>query len=169
MKKQANPQTGPKPSRPRIPALYGIPKDKKGLLPWSHVAERMAKAMHYWVSTTSPDRHPHATPVDGVWLEDALYFGGSEETRRSRNLAANPAVCIHLESGSDVIIMHGEAIALGKPERTLAVRLSEASVAKYGYGPSPEDYGSMPGSYIFRPSVVMAWSQFPKDATRWEF
>src|SRR5687768_3182446 len=77
----------PRASRPQIPADYGIPKSKKGLLPWSHVTERMTRAMHYWVCTISPDGHPHAMPVDGLWLDDRLYFGGSPQTRRNRNLA----------------------------------------------------------------------------------
>jgi nitroimidazol reductase NimA-like FMN-containing flavoprotein (pyridoxamine 5'-phosphate oxidase superfamily) len=151
-----------------MPPGYGIPKDKKGLLPWSHVTERMAEAMHYWVCTVSPDGRPHATPVDGLWLDDQLYFGGSPQTRRNRNLAANPAVCIHLESGMDVVILHGEAHELRAPDRSLTTRLAEASAKKYGWAPKPEDIGAG-GTYVFRPRVVLAWKQFPKDATRWQF
>ena len=164
-KKQASRKVGPTTSRPHIPG-YGIPKDKKGLLPWSHVTERMAQAQHYWVCTVSPDGRRHATPVDGLWLEDQLYFGGSPQTRRSRNLAANPAVCVHLESGTDVVILHGDAHELRAPDQSLTARLAEASVKKYGYRPKPEDFGAG-GTYVVRPRVVFAWKQFPKDATRW--
>jgi len=167
-KKTANPQVGPTASRPHMPG-YGIPTDKKGLLPWSHVTERMARAQHYWIATVSPDGRPHATPVDGLWLEDQLYFGGSPETRRNRNLAENPAVCVHLESGIDVVILHGEAHELRAPDRSLAIRLSEGSIKKYGYGPKPEEYEKADGVYCFRPRLVFAWKQFPKDATRWTF
>ncbi len=168
-RQQANPEGGPTAGRPQMPGDYSIPKDKKGLLPWSHVTERMAKAMHYWVCTVSPDGRPHATPVDGLWLEDQLYFGGSPGTRRNRNLAANPAVCVHLESGADVVILHGDAHELRAPDRSLSVRLSEASVKKYGYGPKPEEYGKTPGVFVLRPRMVLAWKNFPKDATRWRF
>jgi hypothetical protein len=82
-------------------------------------------------------------------------------------LAANPAVCIHLESGSDVVILHGEA-HLHPPDRALAMRLAEASAEKYGYAPKPEEYEAG-GVHVFRPRVVFAWAQFPKDATRWQF
>lgn len=99
----------PKASRPRIPREYGVTRDKKGLLPWSHVNERMTKAKQYWVCTVSPEGRPHATPVDGLWLDGRLYFGGSPKTRWMRNVAANPAVSIHLESASEVIILEGEA------------------------------------------------------------
>jgi hypothetical protein len=166
-KKQASREAGPTADRPHIPG-YGIPKDKKGLLPWSHVAERMDKAMHYWICTVSPDGRPHSTPVDGLWIDDRLYFGGSPQTRRNRNLAANPAVCIHLESGSDVVILHGDAQELRAPDPSLAARLIEASTKKYGFAPKPEDFAAG-GTYEFRPRLVLAWKQFPKDATRWRF
>ncbi|MGH2522181.1 MAG: pyridoxamine 5'-phosphate oxidase family protein [Anaerolineales bacterium] len=168
-KKQPADRAGaPVASRPHIPAIYGVPKSKTELLPWSHVAERMAQAQHYWICTVSPDGRPHATPVDGLWLDDQLYFGGSPQTRRQRNLAANPAVCVHLTGGADVVILHGEAHELRPPERALTLRLAQASVEKYGYGPTPEEYEAN-GVYVFRPWVVFAWAQFPRDATRWRF
>jgi nitroimidazol reductase NimA-like FMN-containing flavoprotein (pyridoxamine 5'-phosphate oxidase superfamily) len=168
-KKQVKQETGPQAGRPHMPRDYGIPKDTKGLLPWSHVSERMSEAMHYWICTVSPDGRPHATPVDGLWLDDRLYFGGSPQTRRHRNLAANPAVCVHLESGMDVVILRGDAHELCAPDRALAIRLSEASVKKYGWGLKPEEYEKGEGVFVFRPRVVLAWKQFPKDVTRWQF
>ncbi|QQS45518.1 MAG: pyridoxamine 5'-phosphate oxidase family protein [Acidobacteriota bacterium] len=157
---------GPIADRPEISG-YGIPKGKKGLLPWSHVSDRLEKALHYWVCTVGPQGEPHATPVDGLWIDGELYFGGSPTTRRNRNLSKNPAVCVHLESGSDVVILQGEAHELKNPERSLTTMLSEESKKKYGYGPAPEDYEKLAGVYIFRPRKVLAWSNFPKDATRW--
>ncbi|MFN7948344.1 MAG: pyridoxamine 5'-phosphate oxidase family protein [Blastocatellia bacterium] len=167
--KQSVQTSGPLVSRPVMPKDYGIPKDKKGLLPWSHVTERMQAAKVYWVCTVSPDGHPHATPVDGVWVDDRLYFGGSPRTRRHRNLAANPAACIHLESGSDVVILHGEARELHAPARTLTTRLAAASKEKYGYAFTPEQYETMPGVLEFSPRLVLAWKEFPKDVTRFQF
>jgi hypothetical protein len=156
---------GPRASRPQIPADYGVPMDTQGLLPWSHVTEHMALAMHYWVCTVSPAGRPHATPVDGLWLDDRLYFGGSPQTRRNRNLAANPAVCVHVERGADVIVLQGAA-QLHTPDRAIATRLAQASTQKYGYAPQPEEYQAG-GVHVFRPQIVLAWTQFPKDATRW--
>jgi len=166
-KNQANPANNPIVSRPRIPAEYGIPKDNKGLLSWSHVTERMTQALHYWICTVGSDGRPHVTPVDGLWFNNQLYFSGSPQTRRNRNLAANQAVSVHLDGGSDVVILHGEARLL-KPDHALALQLTKTSAEKYGYGPSPEDYEKM-GVYIFRPRRVLAWKQFRKDATRWQF
>jgi hypothetical protein len=157
----------PSVSRPKIPAEYGIPKNNKGLLPWSHVTERMTQAMHYWICTVGSDSHPHVTPVDGLWFDDKLYFGGSPQTRRNRNLMTNPAVTVHLDSSDDVVIMHGD-VHLHIPDHELAVRLAKASTKKYGYAPNPEDYQTS-GIQIFHPLVVFAWKQFPNDVTRWQF
>jgi len=165
-KKQADPEVGPTAGRPHIPG-YGVPEDKKGLLPWSHVTERMGKSMHYWICTVGADGRPHATPVDGLWLDDQLYFGGSPRSRRYRNLAANPAVCVHLENGLDVVILQGDAHELRAANASLTLRLAEASRKKYGFAPKPEEYGAG-GVHVFRPRVVLAWKQFPKDATRWQ-
>jgi hypothetical protein len=154
-------------SRPRIPTEYGIPKNNKGLLPWSHVTERMTQAMHYWICTVDMKGRPHVTPVDGLWLNDQLYFGGSPQTLRNRNLAANPAVSVHLDSSDDVVILQGDA-TLETPDHELAVQLSKASAEKYGYAPRPDDYQTS-GVHVFRPIMVFAWKQFPRDVTRWQF
>lgn len=163
----SEPPAGPRAGRLRLPTAYGLPKHTTDLLPWSHVQERMRTAMHYWVCTVSPGGLPHATPVDGLWLDDQLFFGGSPQTRRNRNLADNPAVCIHLESSDDVVILQGEA-RLRTLDQGVALRLAEASAQKYGYAPQPADYAATP-VHIFRPRVVFAWTPLLKAATRWEF
>ena len=166
-KNQSGPAAGPIASRPKIPADYGVPQNDKGLLVWSHVNERMTQARHYWICTVSADDRPHVTPVDGLWLDNMLYFGGSPKTRRNRNLIKNPAVSVHLDSSEDVVILNGNS-HFETPEHELAVRLSQASRKKYGYSPSPKDYEHS-GVHIFRPLTVFAWKQFPKDVTRWQF
>jgi nitroimidazol reductase NimA-like FMN-containing flavoprotein (pyridoxamine 5'-phosphate oxidase superfamily) len=128
----------------------------------------MGQAMVYWITTADSSGRPHATPVDGLWLDEKLYFGGSQETRRNRNLARNPAVCVHLESGSDVLILHGEVRELGGEDRELAQRLEDASKEKYGYGSKADDY-LVGGTFVFTPRKVIAWKPLFKDATRWEF
>ena len=155
-------------SRPLMPSAYGVPKDRDGLLPWSYVTERMEKAMQFWISTVTPAGRPHATPVEGLWLEDRLYFGGDPSTRWQRNLASNPALDVHLESPVEPLILRGDAVGLKGLPKSLTTALSEASVAKYGYSPGPEAY-ERAGVYVFRPRVVIAWRRFPKDATRWQF
>jgi hypothetical protein len=155
----------PEASCPAIPG-YGILAGTAGLLPWSHVTERMTSALHYWVCIVSPEGRLHVTPVDGLWIDDRLYFGGSPTTRCHRLLAANSAAAVHLESATYVIMLQGDAIELRAPAHELTFQLAAASKAKYGYAPSPEAYAA-PGIYVFRPQVVFAWQHVPTDPTRW--
>ena len=154
--------------RPSFPSVYGISKSKRGLLPWSHVEERMRKAMRYWVSSVDSDGRPHATPVDGMWVDGKLYFGGNPATRRNRNLVANPAACVHLEEAMDVVILHGDARELRDVSRELSRRLIDVSKEKYGFAPPVEDLG-VGGVFVFEPRLVFAWKDFAKDATRFRF
>jgi hypothetical protein len=159
--------TRPKSSRPRFPKQYGVPKTPAGMLPWSFIEERMSTAKNYWLSTTRPDGRPHARPIDGVWLDGILSFGGGE-TQWIRNLQTNPNVCLHLDRSDEVVILEGKAERVEDPKHPLADRVLEASREKY-----PEYYpgtGKIPFRpfWIFRPAVAFAWTLqgFPKSATR---
>ena len=161
--------TGPAPvaRRPRFPNEYGVPSHSKGLLPWSHATERLTKADHYWICTVGADSRPHATPVDGVWLNDCLYFGGSSEARWRRNLSANCAMCVHLENAMDVVMLEGNA-RVEPVGHALAQQLAEVANKKYGYGMQATEYEKN-GVLTFRPRVAFAWTNIGKDSTRFEF
>jgi PPOX class probable F420-dependent enzyme len=154
-----------------MPSDYGTPATDEGLLPWSFVEERLGPARIYWVASTRPDGRPHAVPTWGVWLEGQFYMEGSPDTRRFRNLEANPAVSVHLESGDEVVILEGQTEVVGVPDRPLAERLAAEFTAKYsasGYSPTPEQW-DRGGLYRVRPQVVLAWAKFPDSLTRWRF
>lgn len=156
--------TRPQRSRPQIPDGYGIPKSAEGMLPWQHVVDRLTLALNYWVSTTRPDGRPHVVPVWGVWVDDVLYHGGGGDTRRARNLAANPYVAIHLESGDEVVIIEGTAGKLTEEnaESELLTRIDDAYEAKYGMR-----HGTP--VWALRAHRALAWTEYPTTATRWEF
>jgi hypothetical protein len=147
-------------TRPETESSYGIPASGEGMLSWAFVVERMAGDRTYWVSTTLPGGRPHARPVWGVWVDDRVHCGGGERTRWVRNLAANPAVVVHRESGDEVVIVEGEAEEVTDEERLARVD------AAY-----EEKYGTPHGTPVFavRPDAVLAWSDYPADATKWEF
>jgi hypothetical protein len=111
-------------------------------------------------------------PAWAVWLDDALYFDGSPETRRGRNLAENPAIVVHLESGDEVVILEGDALEAGRPDAAFAERLAAAFEAKYGqshdYHPAPTTWDNG-GLWVVRPKVAFGWTQFPTALTRWRF
>src|SRR5262245_18640704 len=101
----------------RFPDGYGTPGES--LLPWSHVEERMRRAPNYWITTVSPEGRPHARPIDGVWVDGALCFGGSPTARWVRNLVANPAISVNLNSEAEAIILEGRAELVTDPSHPL--------------------------------------------------
>ena len=161
---QPEPRAGP----PLAPASYRFPTSAEGLLPWSHAEERIERARTYWIATTRPDGRPHTTPVWGVWVDRALYFDGHPDTRWARNLAANPAASVHLESGDDVVIVEGVVEDVERvTDAGLVARIVEAWAAKYGrLVPDP----SGQGIFRLRPRTARAWSNSSlEDGTRWRF
>jgi hypothetical protein len=112
-------------------------------------------------------------PAWAVWLDDALYLEGSPATRRARNLAKNPEMVVHLESGDEVVILEGLAEDAAPPPPPLGERLAAAFTAKYGntrweYRPAPDQW-DQGGLWVMRPRVAFGWSEFPRDVTRWCF
>lgn len=164
--------TEPKRDRPQMPDGYGVPETDEGLLPWSWAEERLAAARNYWFSTTRPDGRPHAMPAWAVWRDGVFYFEGSPVTRRARNIAQNPALSVHLESGDEVVILEGEAHPHGKPERALAEWLSAEFTRKYAashdYKPAPDQWDNG-GLWAMRPRRAFAWTTFPTTVTRWRW
>lgn len=167
--KQVSKRVGPAPSRPHLPEGYGVPPGDEGMLPWSHVSDRLAQSRNYWIVTARPDGRPHAVPLWGAWVEETLYVEGGTETRWGRNIAANPAVAVHLESGDDVVILEGVVEEARGLDPSLAARIAEAYAAKYkDYRPNPDDWREG-GLYALRLRMALAWTSFPTDATRWRF
>ena len=139
---------------------------------WAAIEDQLREATTYWLSTVSPDGRPHARPVDGVWVEGALVFGGSPDTRWVRNLQQNPALSVHLPSGDDVVILEGtvELVTdadhpVSEPSRAGAARRSTRSTTRATSCREHQPF------WMLRPTVAYAWTLegFPKGATRWTF
>lgn len=154
-----------KTDRPHMPG-YGLqpPKEQAGLLPWSFVSSRMEAAQNYWTATASPAGRPHAAPVWGIWVDDRFYFSTGSQSRKGRNLAGNPQLVVHLESGDEVVILEGTAgeVSAG----ILFDRLDKIYFEKYAVHLTDEN-----PVYTLNPTLVMAWRErdFPTSATRWRF
>lgn len=146
-----------------LPKSYGTPTR---VLAWSEVEPLLREAPTYWLATTRPDGRPHAVPVDGVWQDDGLYFGGDPATVHVRNLRADPRAVVHTESGASPVIAEGTAQWHVASEDEVR-RLVEATRQKYGYAPPPESYRA--GVWHLRPHVVLAWNVLYEDATRFRF
>ena len=130
------------------------------------VEQKLSESKTYWLATTRPDGRPHSVPVDGVWLDGALYFGGDPATVHIRNLRSDPRAVVHTESGESPVIAEGTAEWYQSSPHEVG-RLTEAAQAKYGYPVSPESYSS--GTWRRSPERVLAWNVLYEDATRFTF
>jgi pyridoxine/pyridoxamine 5'-phosphate oxidase len=150
----------PRASRPRFPG-YGIHEEADGMLPWSWAVERLAAARNYWVGSTNADGSPHAAPVWALWWEDAVVFSTGADSRKGRNIARDPRVVVHLESGDEVVILEG-----GIERTTTDDAYADAYEAKYALRPEPGD-----GWLALAPSRALAWRErdYPQSATRFDF
>jgi len=146
----------PQTSRPRFPG-YGVPDDDEGMLPWSWAAERLAAAHNYWIATVGP----HASPVWALWRDGAIVFSCGPRSRKARDLARDPRLVVHLESGDEVVIVEGEA----EPVTATAEVIDEYE-RKYAFRADPGE-----GWYRVVPKRVLAWTErdYPKSATRFDF
>lgn len=157
-------------SAARFPEDYGrtTPDD---LIPWSYVENKLLAALNYWIATTASGGRPHVRPVDGVWVEGALCFGGSPETRWVRNLQANPAISVNLPSEAEAIILEGTAELIIDPAHPLAIASTAASKVKYPQYFESGMFDQFHPFWAFRPARAYAWSLegFPRRATRWTF
>ena len=154
--------------RPAIPAEYGTRRAREHVS-WAHVEERLTEDRAYWIATVGPAGRPSVRPIDGLYLDGALYVGGSPETRWIRDLTANPHVAVHLASVDDVVLVEGEAQRLETIDRELAERLAVASNAKYPeYRQTPDEYMTR-GAIAIRLLKVVTWSDITRNPTRFRF
>jgi hypothetical protein len=159
--------------RPRLPKGY-ITTAPKGMLAWSAVEVLLRAAPYFWIATTDDDGRPHLVQQWGVWIDQQLFFEGSERTRWARNLARDPRVAFGMQSGNNAAYGDGAvAIVRGVPA-PLARRISAQYGAKYGrgfkYRPTAEQYvnGNV---FQLQPEKLIAFDvkRFSMSATRFTF
>lgn len=126
-----------------------------------------------------PDGRPHSAGVGAVWVAGALYFTSGPGTRKSRNLAANPACGVSVRLRGIDLVLEGEAhrvTGLATLERVAAVYRTggwpasvegEALTAPYSApsaGPAPWHLYRL----TLHTAVGVATAE-PHGATRWDF
>jgi hypothetical protein len=126
---------------------------------WSEVVERLAPAKNYWLHTTNPAGAPDATPVWGVTVDDVWYFYTARSTVKARNIEHDPKAVVHLESGADVVIVHGRLVDLGQPTDHAAV--VDAFDQKYD---RPDERPFLPSSDL---AFNVLYSLEPRRALLW--
>ncbi len=154
------------PERPNFDPGYEIPADRPDTPDWSDVEQRLAASRDYWVCTTRANGAPHAAPVWGLWEDGVLWFGSEQGSVKARNIARDPRVSVHLESGDEVVILEGTVegfAAADVPPSTVA-----AFWAKYEMEP-PELQGAR--WLRLTPTRAFTWEEraFQRTAARWRF
>ncbi len=164
MAEQAGKPTGePVVERPMMPGGYGVPEGDEGTIPWREADAWLVETKVFWIATTRPDGRPHANPIWGAWIEGQFYFDGSPQTRWARNIAANPAIVVHIEKG-DVAVMIEGVVEETVPQSEIHAKIRASYGARYSY--IPEEGGVM---YVVKPSVGFAWAEFPRSVTKYKF
>jgi hypothetical protein len=161
----------PKATRPRMPG-YGLPKSNKGLLPWKWAADRLTKSRQYWIVTVRPEGRPHVMLVWGLWLNEAFYFSTGSQSRKARNLDANPECVICSQESEEAVIVEGRA------ERLRDVPAIRDFLARYERkykfdlsGMAKDMIELKEPVFVVHPRVAFGlWEKkFATSATRWKF
>jgi Pyridoxamine 5'-phosphate oxidase len=138
---------------------------------WPEIARLLAPARNYWLHTTAGSGRPQVTPVWGAVVGEDLYHYSERSTVKARNLRMDPRVAVHLESGADVVIVHGSLTDLGSPAGFPDV--VDAFAVKYD---DPAEQPFLPGSnptfdvlYRLVARTALLWSLPDSEAStrRW--
>jgi len=127
--------------------MFGAPTVQEPLA-WASVEARLAEPDTLWVTAVS-DGYPHPRPVWGVWHRDRLFLSiGTPSIRRQ--LRVDPRLTVHLDSGTDVVIIEGRAVAGAKT----APEVIAAYDAKYDWKYDVVQYGHLTE---VQPETIVAW------------
>lgn len=159
----------PKISRPKLPK--GYVDNPVSHVDWEWVAAQLTESKNYWLCSVRPDGRPHVVPRWGAFIDYKFYYDGSPQTRHAQNIMGNSHVSLHLENGTQVVIMEGTSQPAGKPDPEFAKRLADAIGGKYGdqgYSPKPDQWDEG-GLYVFTPRQCIAWTVFFENPTKFMF
>lgn len=143
---------------------YGVPAEGGTLLPFSYAEQRLIEARNYWLSTVGAQGKPHLMPVWAMWLDGAVQFSTGSESRKTRNLRADPRCSIAAQCSNDaeLVVVEGHAAQISRPALPA---FASAVKAKYGF-----DMSGMLDQPVFAviPQKVIALDEtFSAHATRW--
>ncbi|MEV4615775.1 pyridoxamine 5'-phosphate oxidase family protein [Kitasatospora sp. NPDC049258] len=157
--------------RPHMPGYGILPADRGGgLLPWSWARRRLTDSHDYWVCTVRPDGRPHAMPVWGVWLDGALWFSSSRQSRKARNLAERPDCVVATDDPHRPVVLEGRAAAVTEPAAIAAFLAGLNAKYRTDYGIDFLD-PAVNATFRVRPTAVIGLRQedFTGSPTRWRF
>jgi hypothetical protein len=158
--------------------IYG-----NGPLEWGRVVQAMSvdpsTNLTWFLGTTDPDGRPHSAGVGALYIDGDVYIVSGPRTRKSRNLAAQPACSLSVSmKGIDVVL---EGAATRVTDRATLDRV--VAVFKAGGWPAEvegEDFtapfsapsAGPPPWHLYRfvfETVFGVAGEEPHGATRWTF
>lgn len=152
-------------------------------LDWSRGRDMLANPRGpeatFFLGTVGPDGRPHAAGVGALWHDGDMYIVSGPDTRKSRNLAINPACTISAHLDGVDLVLEGEAA------RVTDASALEALVAAYRESGWPAEVegdaftapysapsAGPPPWHLYRVTFHTAFGVAtvePYGATRWRF
>ncbi|WP_207782682.1 pyridoxamine 5'-phosphate oxidase family protein [Phytoactinopolyspora limicola] len=100
---------------------------------WEQALSSFTSGGGYWLATTTPTGRAQVRPVLSVIVDGVPHFSASEQSRKARNLAADPRCSITTSGTSFDVVIEGAA-EIVSAEAHLH-RVVEAYDARYGWRP----------------------------------
>ena len=95
---------------------------------------------------------------DGVFVDDALCFGGSPETRWVHHLQQRPDATASLPDDDHAVILEGQATLVTDADLPVAKAMAPANRAKYPqYFTDDDGDGEFQPFWCLRPARIYAW------------
>lgn len=165
---------GSEPAAEKLSSPSGAPLTA---LTWADARTLLSDSGDYLLATSSAGGRVHMVPVLAVWLEGAVYFSTSRQTRKARYLAENDHCAITVP-GQDVDLVVEGTAHLVRDVAQLQ-RVADLFPAKYpwwhpavreGEFHDPADTSLSDPHHVFAvtPTVVFAFGKEEGfSATRW--
>jgi hypothetical protein len=152
-------------------------------LEWSRAEAALAQGPNpevaYFLGTCRLDGTPHAAGIGAQWLDGSLYFTSNPDTRKSRDLAANPKCTISVRMPGIDLVLDGSAarvtdadtldrIAAGYRAGGWPAQVEDDALTAPFSAPSAGPPPWHVYHFKFHSAVGVATTE-PYGATRWDF
>jgi Pyridoxamine 5'-phosphate oxidase len=163
-----------------LDTLYG-----SETIPWSRPRDLLAVGAFSgpgrpsYLGTVRPDGRPHAAGIGAAWYDGDLYFQCGPNSRKARNVAANPACTLSASVEGIDLVVEGEA---GRVTDSATLDALAAIYRERGWpvevegdaftAPFNAPSAGPPPWHLFRLTVHTAFgvaTAEPHGATRWRF
>jgi hypothetical protein len=152
-------------------------------LTWDRAREALSASrgpeVTFFLSTVRPDGTPHTAGVGALWVDDTLWVVSGPRTRKSQNLAANPACTISARLPGIDVVLEGR---LDRVTDSATLEHVAAAYREVGWPAEVEDdaftapysapSAGPPPWYLYRFTAHTAFGvagEEPHGATRWRF